>query len=66
MQVRHLGLVASAILLMTACSDSDGPASREAQTYSVSLTEVTVVKQGSDDVIVIDGLPAGGATLTGD
>jgi len=66
MQVRHLGLVASAILLMTACSDSDGPASPEAQTYSVSLTEVTVVKQGSDDVIVIDGLPAGGATLTGD
>ena len=66
MQIRQLGLVAGAILLTNACSDSDNPASPETQTYSVSLTEVTVVKQGSDDVIVIDGLPAEGATLTSD
>lgn len=66
MQIRRLGLVASAIMLTTACSDSDNPAAPEAKTYSVSLTQVTVVKQGSDDVIVIDGLPAAGATLTGD
>ena len=66
MQIRQLGLVASALLLTTACSDSGNPASPETQTYSVSLTEVTVVKQGSDDVIVIDGLPAEGATLTSD
>ena len=66
MQIRRSALVASVILLAAACSDSDNPASPETQTYSVSLTEVTVVKQGSDDVIVIDSLPAGGATLTSD
>lgn len=65
MQRRQLFLLASAVLLFNACSDSDYSAPGT-QHYSVSLTGVTVVKQGSDEELAIDGLPANGATLTRD
>ncbi len=63
---RRLFLAGSVILLAGACSDSDDPAPPAIQTYSVSLTGLTVVKQGSDEELTIDGLPADGATLTND
>ena len=69
MQRRRLVLPATAVIMLSACSDSDFPTSPDsptAQDYSASLTEVTMVKQGSDEEIAIDGLPANGATLTSD
>lgn len=68
MQRGQLILLAATVLMLNGCSDSDSavtPDSPAAQHYSVSLTQVTVVKQGSNEELTIDGLPANGATLTG-
>ena len=69
MQRRRLVLLATAVMMLSACSDSGVPTSPDsptAQDYSASLTKVTIVKQGSDEEIAIEGLPANGATLTSD
>ena len=48
-------------LLFTACDGSDGP--DVTSDYSVSLTGVSLNKKGSSEQLVVDGLPAQGATL---
>lgn len=50
-------------LLLSACLDSgdDAPA---AQQFTVTLTGIDAVKQGSDEAVAIDGTPVDGATVT--
>jgi hypothetical protein len=58
-----LCLIATTLLLLSACGPSGGgdPAPRQ---FTVTLTEIAAVKQGSDETVPIDGVPADGATLT--
>lgn len=67
MQRKRLVLLTAVVLMLNACSDSDVSTTAEppsAQDYTATLTEVSVVKQGSDEEIAIDDLPANGAILT--
>lgn len=53
--------IAASLLLLSACGHSDGDPARQ---FTVTLTGITAVKQGSDETIPVDGVPVEGATLT--
>jgi outer membrane protein assembly factor BamE (lipoprotein component of BamABCDE complex) len=51
------------LLALSACRDSadDAPVARE---FTVTLTAIDAVKQGSDEAVPIEGTPVDGATVT--
>jgi hypothetical protein len=56
---------------LVACGDGGGgsishlpPPPPTATTYTVSVTDVEIVEQGTDERVAIDNLPIEGATLT--
>lgn len=63
-QWRAIVLLALCIV-MSACGGSSGSGpTTVVQTYTVALTDIELVKKGSTALLVVDGLPAEGATLT--
>lgn len=58
-----LTAIVLALLVLSACGDSsdDAPAARQ---FTVTLTAIDAVKQGSDEALPIDGTPVDGATVT--
>lgn len=55
-------VIATLLVSLSACSeDRSEPVP---QRFTVTLTEIDVVKQGSSEPLTIDGLPAKGATVT--
>ena len=58
-----LTAIVLAALVLSACGDSanDAPTTRQ---FTVTLTAIDAVKQGSDEAVPIDGTPVDGATVT--
>lgn len=67
-------VVAAWCLVVSACGGSSSggggtsppPPPPVAQNYTVTLTEIELLKKGSSERLDVDGLPAEGATLTVD
>lgn len=58
-----LTAIVLAVMAVSACRNSadDAPAARQ---FTVTLTAIDAVKQGSDEALPIDGTPVDGATVT--
>jgi predicted component of type VI protein secretion system len=56
-------LIAAILLALSACDES-GKSEPASQQFTLTLTAIDAVKQGSDEAVPIDGTPVEGATLT--